>query len=157
MHKIWRMKSKQPFSLRAFAQDCGGAAAVEFAVVLPIYLIALFTVIEGGRLVYSQTALYFAVQEATRFAIVREGKVSDSEIRDFTAGRLVGLRGDLAVVTVESPINSTVNTSEYTVNIRYSFTPIFPYIGHETLTLTASSRGFIAFPPVLPQSGTATS
>ncbi|RMD87818.1 MAG: hypothetical protein D6807_07120 [Alphaproteobacteria bacterium] len=130
-----------------------GAAGVEFALALPLVLALFFTVIEGGRLAYTQAALYFAAQEATRYAIVREGQVSDDEIRDFAASKLFGLRPSLAVVTVQSPIDPTVNTSEYTVAINYSFTPLFPYLPRGTLTLSAQSSGFIAFPPVLPGGG----
>lgn len=136
--------------LRWILRDRRGSAAVEFGLSLPIYLTALFGVIEGGRLIYSQTALYFAAQEATRFAIVREGQVTNDEIKTFAEGRLIGLKNDLAVITVESPVNTAVNTSEYTVRISYNYTPMIPYMPNDILRLSASSRGFIAFPPVLP-------
>ncbi len=139
--------------LTGLRTQCAGAAAVEFALALPLVLLTFFIVIEGGRLAYTQAALTFAAQEATRYAIVREGQVTNDEIRDFAASKLFGLRPDLAVVTVQSPIDPTVNTSEYTVAIRYDFTPIVPYMPHDTLTLAARSSGFIAFPPVLPGGG----
>ncbi len=151
---LWRTFKRLRVMPVVSMHDKRGSAGVEFALVLPIYLVILLTIIEGGRLAYSQAALYFAAQEATRFAIVREGNVSDEEIRQFASDRLIGLPENLAVVTVESPINPTVNTSEYTVQISYSFTPIIPYMANDTLTLSASSSGFIAFPPVMPNSGT---
>ncbi len=137
----------------AFRTRCGGAAGVEFALALPLVLLTFFIVIEGGRLAYTQAALTFAAQEATRYAIVREGQVTNDEIRDFAASKLYGLKPGLAVVTVQSPIDPTVNTSEYTVAIRYDFTPIVPYMPHGVITLAARSSGFIAFPPVLPGGG----
>jgi len=127
-----------------------GAAAVEFGLVLPIVLTAIFGIIEGGRLIYTQTALHFAAQEATRYAVVREGQVSDSDVSDYTEGRLMGLKRELAVVTVESPIDPEIQTQKYTVEVAYDFTPLLPYTGNDTIRLTARSSGFVAFAPQNP-------
>ncbi len=148
-----RSEQKSRRLLPALRTRCAGAAGVEFALALPLVLLAFLVVIEGGRLAYTQAALAFAAQEATRYAIVREGQVTNDEIRDFAASKLFGLRPALAVVTVQSPIDPTVNTSEYTVAINYAFTPLFPYLPSGTITLAARSSGFIAFPPVLPGAG----
>ncbi len=121
-----------------------GATAVEFAITFPVLITALMGVIELGRLGYTQTALHFAAQEATRFAIVRDGNVTEQELTDFTRDRLIGLDGSLAVVTAQSPINPITQTAEYSVEIQYAFTPLVPYTSRHTLTLSASSRGFVA-------------
>lgn len=121
-----------------------GATAVEFALTFPVLMVALMGVIELGRLGYTQTALHFAAQEATRFAIVRDGNITDQELTDFTRGKLIGLNGNLAVVTVQSPINPDTQTAEYSVEVRYDFTPMIPYSLRKTLTLSASSQGFVA-------------
>lgn len=141
-----------PSALRALVGRRGGTAGVEFALVLPVILVAIIGLIEGGRLVYTQTALHFAAQEATRFAVVREGQVTHEQIQDFAEGRLIGLKSGLAVFTIQSPPDPEVGTSEYTVEIAYQFTPLVPYIERGDLTLTARSSGFVAFQSVIPTS-----
>ena len=127
-----------------------GTAAVEFGLVLPLVLVAILGAIEGGRLIYTQSALHFAAQEATRYAVVREGQVTNEQISNYTAGRLMGLKSGLAVVTVESPVDPEVNTSRYTVEVSYDFTPLVPYTGNDPIQLSARSSGFIAFAPQSP-------
>lgn len=124
-----------------------GATAVEFALTFPVLMVALMGVIELGRLGYTQTALHFAAQEATRFAIVRDGNVTEQELADFMRSKLIGLNGDLAVVTVQSPINPDTQTAEYSVEVRYDFTPMIPYTSRKELTVSASSQGFVAESP----------
>lgn len=133
-----------------FAACRKGAAAVEFAIVLPVVLTALLGVMEGGRLAYTQAAISFAAQEATRFAVVREGEVTKEDIENFAQSKLLGLRENLAVV-VADPV-PTAFGNEYTVTVDYPFRPIAPYVGRDTIRLTASSRGFLAFAPAIPTS-----
>ena len=47
-------------------RGCEGAAAVEFALTVPVLLIALLGVIEIGRLMWTENALHYAVEEAAR-------------------------------------------------------------------------------------------
>lgn len=126
------------------ARDTGGATAVEFALTFPILIVALMGVIELGRLGYTQTVLQFAAQEATRYAIVRDGNVTEQELTDFTRDKLIGLNGDIAVVTIQSPLNPDTQTAEYSVVVNYDFTPMIPYASGGSLTLSASSQGFVA-------------
>lgn len=121
-----------------------GAAAVEFALGVPIMLTMLIGVVEVGRLAYTQSALYYAAQEATRYAIVRNGDVTDSELEDFAENRLVGVDKDLAVLVAESPTNAVTNTSEFTVSVSFNYKPMLPILPG-TLKLSASSSGFVAF------------
>lgn len=125
-----------------------GATAVEFAIVLPVVLTALLAVMEGGRLAYTQAAISFAAQEATRFAVVREGSVTIEEIERFAKSKLIGLNEDLAAASALS--DPEFGSSKYTVNITYPFRPIAPYVGRDTIRLSASSSGFLAFAPAIP-------
>lgn len=46
--------------------DCGGNAAIEFAIGAPILLLAMLTVVELGRIMWTQNALHYSVEEAAR-------------------------------------------------------------------------------------------
>jgi Flp pilus assembly protein TadG len=70
-----------------------GAAAIEFALTIPFVLSLLFGIIDFSRMTFSQAALNFAAEEATRFAVVREGVVSDDDIRAFAEQTLVDVFG----------------------------------------------------------------
>lgn len=124
-----------------------GAAAVEFGLVLPIVLLAIFGVIEGGRLIYTQAALHFAAQEATRFAVVQQGIVTEESIQAFTVDRLMGIKASLADVAMVRESDPEVGACRYTVEISYAFMPFIPYTANEPISLSARSSGFVAFVP----------
>jgi Flp pilus assembly protein TadG len=126
-----------------------GAAMVEFGFVGPGMIVLVLGVLEVGRLTYTQAALSYAAQEATRFAIVREGTVTAGDIESFASNQLLGLDTSLAVFTASAPISSTTNTSLVTVQVTYPFNFLLQLPSLETITLTAESRGFYAFPSAL--------
>src|SRR5262249_8900872 len=52
----------------AFARDCRGAAAIEFAICLPIFLIILVMMIDIGRALYQTNAVEKGLQAGALFA-----------------------------------------------------------------------------------------
>jgi len=50
-----------------------GQSLVEFALVFPVFIFLLFTVIDGGRFVFATTALSNAAREGARLASVEAG------------------------------------------------------------------------------------
>ena len=52
------------------ARDCRGASAVEFAIVLPLLLILIFGVIDGGRFLWEVNRAEKATQVGVRMAVV---------------------------------------------------------------------------------------
>jgi hypothetical protein len=52
------------------AEDCSGATAAEFALVLPLLLVLLFGIIDGGRLLWDVNRAEKATQAGVRFAAV---------------------------------------------------------------------------------------
>jgi Flp pilus assembly protein TadG len=119
---------------------------VEFGFTGPALIILILGVIEIGRLAYTQAALSYAAQEATRFAVVREGEVTPADIETFAAAQLLGLNTNLAVFTASAPVSAATNTSLVTVQVTYPFTFLLPIPSLNTITLAAESRGFYAFP-----------
>lgn len=128
-----------------------GSVAVQFGLMLPVMFTMLFGVMEMGRLGFTQMALQHAAEEATRYAIVREGQITPSEIEDFAATKLTGvLNRDTAVITATAPIDPVTGTSLISVAVNYRFEFILPFIPPGSMDLIGDSSGFIAFPPVLP-------
>jgi Flp pilus assembly protein TadG len=57
-------------AVKGSRKGCRGATVVEFAMVLPMFLLLLFGIIEFGRYFFVQHTLQFATREGTRLALV---------------------------------------------------------------------------------------
>lgn len=75
-----------------------GQALVEFALIIPIFLLFVFGILDLGRAVYAYSTLNNAAREGARVAIVDQTLTS---IQDRAAGRAVGLGVAAADVTVD--------------------------------------------------------
>lgn len=80
-----------------------GQSLVEFALVLPIFLLLLFGLIDIGRFVYTANALNQAAREGARYGSVAGGVAGcaggrEACVRKITLSRLAGVPG--ATVTV---------------------------------------------------------
>ena len=62
-------------STRRIAGSDRGAAAVEFAIVLPLLLLIVFGVIDFGRMLYSQVTLTQAAREGSRLEALNQDDV----------------------------------------------------------------------------------
>ena len=63
-----------------------GQSLVEFALVLPIFLLMLFGLIDGGRYVYMTSVLSQATREATRLAAVEASWIGSADPSCNTTG-----------------------------------------------------------------------
>lgn len=137
---------------RRIARDSSGSIAVPFALGLPIALTAVFGMIELGRLGFTQAALQYAASEATRYAIVGTGQVSTEDIESYAASKLNGvIDRDIAVITAVAPLDPVTGTSLISVEASYEYRFILPFLPVDGITLSGSSRGFLAFPPNVPE------
>jgi len=57
--------------IRAFGSGNSGATAVEFALVAPLLFLLMFALMEFGRAWWTKNSLQYAVERATRYAVVR--------------------------------------------------------------------------------------
>ena len=74
--------------IRSLARDEAGASAGEFALVLPLLLILLFGIIDGGRFLWEYNRAEKATQAGARFAIV-----TDPVPAGLAAANYVGVAG----------------------------------------------------------------
>ena len=99
-----------------------GQALVEFALVVPIFMLLTLGIFEGGRAVYTFNALSNAAREALREAIVNQ----DEAAIEAEANRILGgLANGTTFVHDTSDCMPEVKTlCMYRVELRYEFSPV---------------------------------
>ncbi len=132
-----------------------GISAVEFALVLPIFLAIFFGIIEYGWVMTQQIVLSHAVSEGARAAIKTPDGMSDEELtivaRDAVkdAFSLVGTLADghIAVNVLdaseeEPPIPRRISV----VVTSWAYTPIVGYLPNAAVPGTLRANAIFAFP-----------
>jgi Flp pilus assembly protein TadG len=130
--------------LTPIARDERGAAAVEFALVLPILVVLAFGIIDFGRLLYTYNNLTSAVREGARFAAVQtEANVDDvALVQGRVSDYIASFGGDsVATSQIEVTLDASPPATRFiTVRIdAYEFVPITPIaalIGLGDITLS---------------------
>ena len=129
-----------------------GAAAVEFAMILPVLLLLIFGIIQYGYYFFAAQNGSSVLREATRKVVV--GKcVTDGELEAYVANRLGGLAYDNLVVTRtydparEIGATVTVFVSFDTLNMNLPFIPV---PGNATVAREADGRMEDLTPGVTP-------
>ena len=110
----------------AFLRDRRASAAVEFALVAPVFLLLTVGAIDVGRLVWSASALNHLARETTRYASVRgaESQVpaTQSGLQTFVANRLIAMNpNDLTVTVTWDPNNNAGNTVQVQLDYQFIF------------------------------------
>lgn len=127
----------------AFAGCRRGAIAVEFALVFPVFLVLIFLLVELGGVLYVHNSLSYAVQEATRYAIVRGGTADNpatkADIETELKSRLVGIEpDDVAVQVTFTPDNSPGSTVAVQATLPYE--PVVPFIPIGILNISTKTQ-----------------
>jgi Flp pilus assembly protein TadG len=129
--------------VRQLVADLCGATMVETAIVLPVFLLLIFGVIEGGALMFAQLTLDNAVATAARCAAINTTLCgTQANIQSYTVSQAVGLPNlTTAMVNATACSGNTGNTVT-TVSATYTFTSMVgnyvPYIN--SLTLKAAAQ-----------------
>jgi len=131
-------------------KSTSGMSVVETALVLPLFLILLLGVIDGGRVMFTQAMVYYASQEATRWAVANPKEPEQTEqeykdsITDYANSRLILIsKNNSAAVSTVAPPDPTDGTRTVSVTINYSFDFIIPFLGIGPMMLTSTSSGFL--------------
>ena len=145
---------------RRFARDDGAQSLVEFALLLPVFLLVVTGIFDVGRAVWQENSLAYAAREGTRYAIVH-GSAGSPAVGPCTnclnpatnnLGNIVSAVTTNAVgvynidVTIDYPDGDNQRNHRVTVDVTAPFTPLpSQYLlgGAFQLTLRGGSQLFI--------------
>jgi Flp pilus assembly protein TadG len=118
------------------------SVAVETAMVLPVFIFVLFTIVAGGQIMWTQVALQYAVTTAARCATIGSSQCPD--VTSYAASQALGLSIPSSAFTYVPQANCNVSgyASGSQVTASYSLAnsiiaQLIPPMS--SLTLTASA------------------
>jgi Flp pilus assembly protein TadG len=119
-------------AIAALPRARDGNVAVEFGMLAPVLLLLMFGIVEGGRLLWTQNALHYAVEEAARCASINTTACgSASQIEAFAAGRS-------GAQFASSIFTATVAGCGNQVSASYTMALNIPFMAH-SISLSAQS------------------
>ena len=131
-------------------RSCEGATALEFALAVPILFGLLFGVMESGRAMFTRGMIFYAAQEATRWAVAhpKESTQTDAEydqaVEDYTKSKLWFISpNQTATVTAIGDPDPTTGTRTVSVQVSYTFKFMMPYLSTSDFNFTSSSSGYL--------------
>jgi Flp pilus assembly protein TadG len=123
-------------------RDRRGTAAVEFALLASFFLLATLGIMELGRYVAMQQALYHAVYAGGRYAIVHGSKSSAPATSSIIQTVIKSNAGFLTPTSLSSTVTyspSNAPGGTVTITANYPWTPLVSLVPLHAVTLTAES------------------
>jgi len=131
---------------RRLEREQAGQSLAELSIVLVLFLVLLFGIVDAGRLIFAYNAVSAGAREGVRWAVVRGatsplGTATKDDIKAFVQNSTVGTTVDVdATWTRDSAPGSTV-----AVTVTSPFSPIAPFpMVPKTLTLSSTSSMVIS-------------
>ncbi len=127
--------------------DASGNAAVEFALVLPVFISIVLGLIEIGRVLYTDHTLDHAAREGVRYAIVRGASsptpALSSDIVTVVKSRAAPLDPAMVGVAVSFDPNNRPG-SAVAVQVSYNFEFLMP-VPFDPINLTSAARMTVVY------------
>jgi Flp pilus assembly protein TadG len=128
-----------------------GAAAVEFALSVPILVLFIYGIFQVGLLFQANAGMQHALGEGARYATLCIPTSTgcnihtDVEVRDLMSSKVFGMNiGTFSTPTVTTPATtSCTHCKDLTVS--YTVTPNFLFFNGPPVTLTRTKRVYQAF------------
>ena len=117
-----------------------GAAAVEFALILPILIVLIFGVIDFGRAFNAQVSLTQAAREGARLAALCAGTATCSTVASRTTAAAPNLTGMTVAVTRSCAVSDT-QTTDAVVTVSWTLRFSTPMVGLVGLPTTKVLTG----------------
>jgi Flp pilus assembly protein TadG len=137
--------SKRPAKGNRFGADIRGATALEFGFIASPLILMLLGTVDGGRMLWTQNALQYAVEQAARYAGLNQAACTQpgstttcyttAQIQSYAASMAYGMSLSSSVFSSSSAGCGTLVGTQVTASVPY--TPLFPY--PHSITLTAGS------------------
>jgi Flp pilus assembly protein TadG len=111
----------------AMHSECGGAnsdrgaAAVEFALLLPLLLLIVFGIIDFGRAINAQVTLTQAAREGARLVALGQPNITSR-----TQAAATGLSPVTVTVVTACPAGSAQNDTDAVVHVSYQYSFVTP-------------------------------
>ncbi|NIM95916.1 MAG: pilus assembly protein [Anaerolineales bacterium] len=99
-----------------------GQELVEYAIILPIFLLILMSILDLGRAVYCYSAIQNSAREGARYGVIHPEDVAGIEA--VVQRKAVGLNPAAMTVTVVLPDEDTIR-----VAVSFQFRAVTPIIG----------------------------
>ncbi len=106
--------------LRKLHKDNRGATAVEMALVLPMFFLFVFGIVEMGRAYWTLHTMQMAVDEAGRYVMIND-TASDSQIISRVQSHLYGFNSGSFTITPSSSSASGISYKTIAISYTYSF------------------------------------
>jgi Flp pilus assembly protein TadG len=130
------------FRRRTRWRDDRGAAAVEFALVLPILILLLFGIIEFARVWNVRQTLTDAAREGARVAVVNNGMVAAGtlSVRVDSVVQAAAQRAGLDLARLQVTTNGISNGDVAAeVRLEYEYTPLLGLVLAGPITMRTAS------------------
>jgi Flp pilus assembly protein TadG len=110
--------------LRRFLRATDGAAAVEFALVVPVFILFCIGILEAGRIMWIRNSIQTATEEAARYAMAHTA-ATDTELAAHASNYYDDVSLDAPTFTVTRDTTGGVNfvtvSGAYTFQFEFSF------------------------------------
>lgn len=137
--------------LKFLRRDQRGAAAIEFAIALPVLLVMIYGIFQVGLVYQANAGMQHALGEGARLATLCTPSgttctvATDSAIAAKINSKVFGMNiGTFSAPTVSTPA-STECTHCKDLSVSYTVTPNFLFFSAPPVTLTRTKRVFQAY------------
>ena len=107
-------------NLTRITKDTNGTAAIEFAIILPLFLSFMLGVIEVAQAVYSQGVMRYAIQEVSRTIMV-DSSLSASQVETAVTDKLDGLNAADILSVTATLVDNLDMTETLTLEVSYKY------------------------------------
>ena len=131
------MMRKVSSQLRRFGRAADGVAAVEFALVVPVFILFCVGIFEGGRMMWIRNSIQTATEEAARYAMAHT-TATETELETMAADYFDSVSMDTPTFDAQ---RQTVDEMEYvTITGAYTFHYQFAFFDFGDVQLTGKAR-----------------
>lgn len=137
--------------LKLLRRNEDGAAAIEFAIALPVLLVMIYGIFEIGLIFQANAGMQHALGEGARYATLCTptatgcNSPSDSAVVTRMSSKVFGMN----IGTFSTPTVTTPATSDCThckdLSVTYSVTPSYLFFNGPPITLTRTKRVYLAY------------